>query len=166
MAWYEKEHPTLFDKLVIPGLCFNIGDLYHLGDPWTNEHGKKSPVISFPSSPNEVFELNIDPTDLDLNVVIVSGIEVKYHDTEERAFDRLRKQLNYVSGDTGLGYYISFEAEKTDAGNIKICQSVSDQCGGGGTFSEFFLTYDNVNRQLIDIAVTIEQVSDEWDGGY
>ncbi len=132
MSWVEKGSPTPFDQQPPQGFFYLDGDILAqiVHRDWTA--GQKFPMIVFPSGQEFALWESSDP-DAGGIVHIFGEMDLPLKDTRDRAFDQandIAEQVGYVArrvGDNGLEVWGHDEDE------------------------HFLVTYDNPNRQILDV---------------
>jgi hypothetical protein len=133
MGWTEKDQPTPFDNLPLPGLFFLDGDvlarLVHRN--WTA--GQKLPMVTFPSG--QEFELwEASHPDAGGIVHIFGEIDLPYKGTRDDAFEHAEN----------IAEACGYSAQKVGEQGLKVRGQDPDE--------NFLITYDPDSQQIHDIA--------------
>lgn len=132
MGWVEKDQPTPFDSLPLPGLWFLDGDILAqmIGRNWTK--GQKYPQVVFPSG--ETFDLWETGNPEVWGIIHVFGeMDLPYKVSRDRGLELagdIAEQLGYLArkvGDDGLEVW------------------------GHDVDEHYLITYDNQAQQMVDI---------------
>jgi hypothetical protein len=133
MSWYEKEKPTPFDELPLPGLWFLDGDilaqLYERD--WTA--GQKMPLVVFPSG--EEFQLWETGNPAVWGIIHLFGeLDLAYKDSRDRAFE----EANHIAEQVGYAVY------KVGEDGLEVWGHDEDE--------HYLITYDDQTGQMRDVA--------------
>jgi hypothetical protein len=133
MAWFEKDHPTPFDHLPIPGLFFLDGNQLakHLKVDWTA--GEKSPMIHFPSGASFALWVGREP---EHPIVHIFGeLDLPLYQACEAAFQQISELAEM------LGYML----KRVNPHQLEVY--------GHDLGEHVRITYDDSQPQIVDIAV-------------
>jgi hypothetical protein len=141
MAWVEKEHQTAFEQMEIPlqGLFFWDGDLmaqvFHRD--WTK--GMKYAMLSFPSG-REFSAWESGKAESGAIVHLFGEMDLPLYSTRDEAFiyaNDIAEQVGYL-------------ARKRDGNGLEVT--------GHDTHEHYLITYDDVQRKMVDITRLWERV--------
>lgn len=132
MGWTEKQQPTPFDNLPIPGLYFLDGDILarRIGRDWTA--GQKYPMIAFPSGKHFEFWETSNPDAMGI-VHIFGEMDLPFKDTRDRALEQARE----------IGEFCGYAARQVGDNSLEVW--------GGDEEEHFLITYDNETRHMQNI---------------
>ncbi len=129
MSWYEKEQQTPFDEKPITGLSFLFGDVVarRYGQDWI--HGKKYPLITFPSGTDRTVSLDRETEHIHLFSSISLSRSQSYPESVHqlrldgqelglRVFDDDRGTVVVTQPDSNRGYGIRFDTSSHELINI------------------------------------------------